>query len=164
MKLKKSIFIVTAAVMLGSFLSPAAGASASPQSPTLHAETTADGQLTVSLTGATVSLASGDLVYEDASGTVIQRESTADFVDSGGVVTVVTPTLVTLTAPPVALESPQNTMRSAQAWTGSWDECMSGYIAGGGIGGAFFGPGGLMLGMVGGAAAAFANCSGLPRM
>ena len=157
-------FLATATIVLASLLIPTTGAHAAPQSPTIQAETTAEGHLSISLTDATVSLTDGNLIYRDLTGAVIENESTVGFVESGGTISVVTPTQVVLTAPPVENATPSMSLRSGQPFTGSWDECMSGYIAGGGIGGLVAGPGGIFAGMLVGAAAAFAACNGLPRM
>ncbi|TFD50285.1 hypothetical protein E3T55_10305 [Cryobacterium frigoriphilum] len=164
MKFRKSSLIATATIIFASLLIPTAAASAVPQTPTMQAEMTPDGQVSISLTDSTVVLADGELIYKDSSGAVIVRETMDALVNSGGTVAVVSPTQIILTAPPVASDPYAITPFSGVPFTGSWDECMAGYIGGGGLGGIFFGPIGVMSGMVGGAAAALVACSGLPRM
>ncbi|MFC5929774.1 hypothetical protein D6T64_00725 [Cryobacterium melibiosiphilum] len=164
MKIKKSSLIATATIIFASLLIPTAAASAAPLTPTMQAETTSDGRVSISLTNSTVTLADGDLVYKDSAGAIMEREATDALVSSGGSVEVVSPTRIILTAPPVASDPYAITPFSGVPFTGSWDECVSGYIAAGGLTGVFFGPVGLMSGLVGGAAAAFVECNGLPRM
>jgi hypothetical protein len=132
MKSTRLSFLATATIVVASLLIPTAGAHAAPQSPTIQAETTAVGQLSISLTDATASQPDGNLIYRDLTGAVIENESTVVFVESGGTASVVTPTQIVLTAPPVENATPSSSLRSGQPFTGSWDECMSGYIAGGG--------------------------------
>lgn len=158
---------VTLATLFGGATTASAATSAvSTRTPivAIAEPTTAEGQLRININGATVTLRGDQLVYTDTRDFSTRTESLKNFVAAGGKIAITRSTQIVLTAP---LNVPLPHSRAAkkkQGWAGSWDECISGLIGGGGLAGLVGGPLGIGAGMVGGAASALLLCNGKRMM